>query len=320
MEAEDKFLAALHATKFCGTPEQTLIDATNDYVATKEQGSPVAQAILDSLATLPIQGASFLAIWFGAAVEGGGNPNRTGPALWETLCRWMDLLPPTVDTEADLPGLSDQQQVIADTIHLICQGLVAHLGRMPEFAQKLSSDQPLRERIRFLENYGVGFTWIDEVLARKSGSVLLLHAESRRALVCEYKNVGNCFHLFSMIQSAVGESLPGGRTPDSAIMPATKGEVPTDTGDEAWWHYGSPHSPEANIVASIFGESPVDAIPEIDGQQVIILWPMILQSRGWNSGFFGPRIDAAPPSLEVTAELTPEQAESWFARLGVEPA
>lgn len=55
--------------------------------------------------------------------------------------------------------------------------------------------------------------------------------------------------------------------------------------------------------------------PKIDGTQVMLLWPMILGSRAWDTGFFGPYLQAMPPSVSVTAELTAEQVDTWWAKL-----
>ena len=85
--------------------------------------------------------------------------------------------------------------------------------------------------------------------------------------------------------------------------------------DSAWWHYGDPNSPEPNAVASIFGEANVDSIPNIDGIQVMLLWPKIFQARSWDAGFFGPPIEASKPSFEIEEELDAASASSWFEKL-----
>ena len=65
----------------------------------------------------------------------------------------------------------------------------------------------------------------------------------------------------------------------------------------------------------VFGEAGPESIVEIDGAQVLLLWPPIMQSRGWNAGFFGPLIVAAPPAVEVIEELAAEEVQRWRERL-----
>ncbi len=48
---------------------------------------------------------------------------------------------------------------------------------------------------------------------------------------------------------------------------------------------------------------------------MLLLWPPILRSRSWEAGFFGPYLQAMPPSVAVTDELNSEQVDSWWAKL-----
>jgi len=56
-------------------------------------------------------------------------------------------------------------------------------------------------------------------------------------------------------------------------------------------------------------------IPKIEGQQVLVLWPMILGSRSWDAGFFGPHLHGTPPAVTVDAEFTDEQLQDWWSKL-----
>lgn len=319
MNPTEKFLEVLQQTQFAGEPDQELIDATNQFADNKEPGTP--EGLLNAIDTLPINGAGWLAILFGSGVEGGSDPMSTAPALWKTFCRRMEEFPPTpTNDDDDLPDLSDEQFKIADGFQFLCQGLVAHLARLPEFVSELSADSDLCDRIDFLQNYSHGFAWIGELLRRSSGTLIVLHTESRRALRVKYENISNCFHLFTLLQAAIGDSLPGGRTTDPEIAATAKGSTYVEGSDSAWWHYGNPLSTEPNMVASIFGEAPVNTIPTIDDQQVVILWPPVLKGRSWDTGFFGPPIAASQPVVTLEAELEIAEAEAWFQRVGIQAA
>lgn len=50
---------------------------------------------------------------------------------------------------------------------------------------------------------------------------------------------------------------------------------------------------------------------------MLLLWPPLLGSRSWDSGFFGPALEALPPDVIVEEELSPEACQRWFATLGL---
>ena len=312
-----EFLEVLKRTRFTGTPDQVLVEATNRYIDNCEAPN-VEPPLLDALQTLPICGASWLAILFGARVEKGQNPTITGLRLWNTFCHHMSVLPETVDLEQDPPEPTGEQAEMLKAIPSFCQGLVAHLARMPEFVQQVSQDERTMQRIEFLESYSYGFTWVNEILHRRSGKVLLLHTESRRGWMMRYKNVANCFHLFSLIQnvaSGVIPDVPSKRDPK--LVEASTGGEHYVQGDQAWWHYGTAVGRKPDLSSTIFGEMYVSLIPQIDGQQIVVLWPKILEHRGWDAGFFGPQINSSKPNSEIIHELTESESNLWFSKLGI---
>ena len=181
---------------------------------------------------------------------------------------------------------------------------------MPDFVKTISQDAGILNRIEFIESYSHGFTWVNEVLLRQSGTILLLHTDSRRGWMMDYENVTNCFHLFSLIQNVAVGVIPGAPSEREPILleSSTSGEF-CEAGDTAWWHYGDPLSNEPAVEAMIFGEMYVASIPEVDGQKVILLWPSILESRGWDAGFFGPCIESSKPTSKIASELPEDVAK-----------
>ena len=151
-----EFLEVLKKTRFTGSPDQVLVEATNRYVDGCEDPT-TEPSLLDALQKLPIFGASWLAILFGARVEKGQDPMITGPRIWDAFCHHISLLPATVDVEQDVPEPTDDQAEILKAIPSFCQGLVAHLARMPEFVQQVSMDENVMQRFEFLESYSYGF-------------------------------------------------------------------------------------------------------------------------------------------------------------------
>jgi hypothetical protein len=201
----------------------------------------------------------------------------------------------------------------------VSQSLVSHLARTPEERQRLATDNALIERLDALGAYSHGTTWVREILVRTSGSIIVLHPPSGAGLEVRYENVATCFHLFTLVQAALGTRIPGGRLPDPAIIAAATGRSNDRLHDEAWWHYGDPRSKTADLKFSIWGEALVRSIPVIDGSQIMLLWPPLLQSRSWDSAFFAPHLAVLKVAVTVERELSPEQCQAWFKALGIRP-
>ena len=132
-----------------------------------------------------------------------------------------------------------------------------------------------------------------------------------------YTIVSKCFHLFSLIQTAVGARLAGGREPNDAVAQVARGKSSDPVSDDSWWHYGNARSTKADIMTSIWGEGLVREIPAVDGAQVILAWPMILQSRTWDAGFLGPHLEAMPADAVLDGVLSQAECDTWFERLGL---
>lgn len=270
----------------------------------------------DALATLSPHGASWLSVVLASAIEQNGQAVLTTPAVVALFRSWLLQLPTIEDDEDDedaLPDPTPEESVILSAMPFLCQSLVAHLSRAPDIRGELSADMSLHERLAELEPYTYAITWVRELLCRKSGYLLLLHPPSETGFRIRFENVGNCFHLFSLIQHVLGGKLPGGKTPDPAIAAAAQGRKQVQLTDSAWWHYGNSLSPKPEMMASIWGEDSVLSIPD----QIIILWPSILESRTWDSNFFGPQLEAAPPMIELVAELSHDDCAACLQRVGI---
>jgi hypothetical protein len=220
------------------------------------------------------------------------------------------------EEEEDYPDPTPEQEELIEALQPFCQGVVAHLARMPAERQRLSEDTELLERLTTLSGYSHALGWVLEALQRMSGTLIVLHPPTGAGLKLRYENVARNFHLFSLLQVAVGTRLPGGQHPDPKIAAAARGQT-NDIHDCAWWHYGDPRSKTAELGASIWGEGLLTEIPVINGSRVMLLWPPIMQSRSWNGGFFGPHLEALPANVVVEEDLSFESAQEWLKTLGV---
>jgi hypothetical protein len=265
--------------------------------------------------------AAWIAIGFGTLVERGTPAELSGEAVLDRVIALLPLLPmPPGSEEEDPPEPTAEQTTLLALFRYLCQSAVTHLARLPALRERLGRDAALLERLQDLSGYSPGAWWVHEALTKTSGTLLLLHPSSGTGMRLRYANVSNCFHLFSLVQTAVGTSIPGGRTPDEAIARVARGKSAESVDDEAWWHYGSATSPKADLKTSIWGEGLVREIPIVAAERIMLLWPPLLQGRSWTAGFLGPHLDAMPADVTVDSTLTPEECASWIARLGISNA
>ncbi|HVJ13947.1 MAG TPA: hypothetical protein VM686_00840 [Polyangiaceae bacterium] len=279
--------------------------------ALQSAGGPAPALLLDALRTLPPLGAAWIAITLGSAVEQGSSPASSAPAVVDLMRRWLDAMPD--DDEDVLP-----RDVVA-AFPWLGQSLVTHLVRAPELRAVLARDVRLREQLLRASGATYGAAWVQELILRQSGELIVLHVESRRALVLRYENVGRVFHLFTLLQGAIGTRLPGGREPDLEQVQAAMGGERSPHNDSAWWHYQDGFTSKADFMSSLWAEWSVSDVPQLDGVTVLVLWPPILGGRHWDSSFFGPALDAAPPRVTIVRELDSAEAEAWFLRVRIAP-
>lgn len=167
------------------------------------------------------------------------------------------------------------------------------------------------------DSISIGADWILEILRQRSGELLVLHGVHAKGFRVAYENISNCFHLFTLLQAALEGRMPGSKKTSPKTMEAARGKITAqDARDDAWWHYGQGTEPKAELKSMIFGEANPDSIAQIDGEQVILLWPTVME-RGWDGGFFSPTLQATPPDVQITGELSGDELRQWRERLGL---
>jgi hypothetical protein len=306
-------------------PTDTLLQVSRAFLERANSDPEILRLASEALSTLPPAGAGWLALVLGTMVERGADAKLTAPGMLQFLRLCLSQLPvPEVrqDDEGEedefFPDPTPEQEELIEALQPICQGVVAHLARMPAERLSLAEDSAFMERLEKLEGYSHGLGWVRSALLRSSGTLIVLHPPSGTGLKLRYENVAYNFHLFSLLQAAVGTRIPDGRQPDPHVAAAARGETSDDVHDGAWWHYGDPRSKTPDLSASIWGEGVVTDIPVINGSRVMLLWPPLLRSRTWGAGFFSPYLQALPPNVVVEGELPGESARQWFAELGIE--
>ncbi len=252
-------------------------------------------------------GCGILAVWLGAGVENGIDPDDAIPRLIEALRNWMRKIPDDLSKPISAE--------LSSGLEFLGQGIVAHISRSPTRWKQYGHDEQLMQELQRVEGVSAGCNWVYELLSRTSGSLIAIDVAERRAFRVEYKNLSNCFHLFTLLQIELAPRLTYAPRISQDLMEVATGPAMHDVTDAAWWHYGDGTSSEANILASIWGELSPTTIPMINSQQIMLLWPPLLSSRQWDGNFFRPFLMAAPPSLRIVEELPAVEVDQWWETL-----
>lgn len=283
------------------------------YAGARAQPKIVARAARE-LGRLPPPGAAILANMLGTILEKGGAVERSGAAVWELYMAW---LPQIHRGFAGRKELSPRQRQLLDAFQLLSQSAVSHLSAMPQERKLAAGNKALMAQLAELQDYTPGAAWVRQMLSSRSDALLVLHLPSRHGFRLRYDNIVNCFHLFTLIQTAFGETLPGGRAPNRFITDMARCvTVAEDGNDEPWWRYETVR-PDRSGLAEISGEASVETIARIDDRQVILLSPPIEGAALWDTSFFTPQLFAMPANVMIEGTLTAGEAEEWLGRIGL---
>ncbi len=281
----------------------------------RDQVLQIRLAVADAMqAVSSASGAGLLAIWLGASVEHGVDPEPTSEPILRTLVKWCGSIT-TADDDEDLDPQPDDETLTG--CEYLGQGLVAHLARSPKQRDEFAKRAEVVNELSRVEHLAVGAMWVMELLRKCSGELIVMHAEHETGFRVEYKNLSNCFHLFTLLQGELAGNMPGSKKPSPTVIAAANGKVNAEVHDQAWWHYGSGNVPTKDLTGFVPGEASPDSIARIDGHQVLLLWSPILASRSWDSGFFAPLLQAAPPSVEIKAKLSRREIRQWREKLAL---
>ncbi len=273
----------------------------------------IAARAARELGRLPPPGAAILANMLGTIVEKGGTVERSGLAVWELYLAW---LPQIHRGFAGRKELSPRQRQLLDAFQLLSQSAVSHLSVMPEQRKLAAGDKALMAQLAELQDYTPGAAWVRQVLLSRSDALLVLHLPSRQGFRLRYENIVNSFHLFTLIQAAFGETVPGGRAPNRFIVDMARSVTVAEEGnDEPWWRYQTVQPNEPGLV-EISGEASVETIARIDGRQVILLSPPVEGTAFWDTSFFTPQLFAMPANVVLEDMLPAQEVEEWLAKIG----
>lgn len=262
-------------------------------------------------------GVGLIAIWLGAAIENEGDPKVSGKFVISSIIDWSKQVPdlPEDDEQGDDSKLPKVDSDLVRGLEMLGQSAVAHLSRDDGLLTSLRCDEEAHKVLTVAENWSPGPMWVMEIVRQRSGEMIVLHGVEKKGFNVRYENLSNCFHLFTLLQGALGNKMPGGRKAAERALAVALGDEYEKVHDQAWWHFGQGTSASPELATMVFGEATLESIEKVDGVQVLLLWPPILESRSWDGGFFSPYLAAAPPSVRIVAELDNMEIEKWRKRL-----
>jgi hypothetical protein len=299
------------------SPTGAMLTSTRAFLTGAAENPDLLGEVAASLNEIEPGAAAWIAVTCGTAVERGAPAELSGPAVFALLRSWLPKFPVVSEDAGSPPEVTMEQTALLPPFQYLCQATVTHLARLPAQRESMGQDMRLLERLAEIPAHGA--VWVREALLKSSGTLVFLHPSSRAGLRLRYTNVSNCFHLFSLLQTAIGTGIPGGCAPDATIARVARGKSTEEVNDEAWWHYGTAASNQASIAASIWGEGLVREIPLVEGERVILAWPPLLQSRSWDAGFLGPHLEAMPADAVIESPLTAAESAAWVKRLDLAP-
>lgn len=291
------------------TPSDALRAAARAFVPEALRSSDALDTVAGVLATESPSSLSWLAIVLGSAAESGAVSPLVGERLFDAFEKLAKVI---------RDGSQRAQDEAIDVMPRCAQGVVAHLARLPELRETLSRREALLDDLRATESASPAASWVRVALECTSGPLVVLHPATATGAVLRIENVANCFHLFTLVQCAIGAKIAGGREVRKVIDDCAHGRAEAATDDQAFWHYGDPRSAKPELGSSIWGEASVRSVPEIDGARVMLLWPPLVGARFWDSSFFGPFLDPMPANVVLERMLTDEESAGWMARLGLD--
>jgi hypothetical protein len=279
---------------------------------------------------MPFGGAR-LAVYCGTVAEGGADAAVTADGVVRQFRRQLALVLDAIGRAAasadrphpadlaDLPSTRPEEAEAVRALAFVAQSVVSHLARLPDLRAALAADAGLLEQLDAASAHVVGAEWVQAVLSFRDGDVLVLHPESGRGFFVGYRNLANAFHLFTLIQGLLGPELGVDLGDRADVLAMARGQSPISSGawDTAAWgfchHFADPAG-GGFIMNWVRGETSPADIPAVDGTAVLLLLPATA-SRSWHAGFFAPAVEQFPPSAEILAVLSPEEAGAWLACL-----
>jgi hypothetical protein len=297
-----------HRTEEFSGPLPDAVNALMD--ASANNGADVIKRVCEELPKIHSpHAAGMLAVWLGAMVENGHDPAMSYQAVRDAYLRWSVTIQTSDGDKAEGPDGAFY------ALENCGRSLVSHCMKDGPILDLLRANEGLMRELKRLESESMGAMWLMQLATQMSAELIVLNVEKQAGALVKYENLSNCFHLFTLLQGVLEEWLPAEKRPTKALMECARGSSSTVEHDEARWHFAQPDIPETQRESWVWGEAHPSSIRKIDGTQVLLLRPMILAGRSWDSGFFSPILHRRPPDVKLVHWLPQEEFLKWKERL-----
>ncbi len=218
--------------------------------------------------------------------------------------------------------------------NILCVSVMAFLTRDVSL-RKIMEEPEIAEQVEYLteetpESPYLKSVYYVDLMRNTCGKrkLLVLYPAKKSGFLAEANDMNNCFHLLFLLEEQIHQKLGEKygmhefRAAKSLIRLAY-GEYP----DDCWNNSYSMQFMECNYGAAghntyeqddamrlIWGEMPPEAIPEIDGRGVIILFETGI-NRSFSANFLAVPHPALKPSVEIERELTEAEYDAWVRKI-----
>jgi hypothetical protein len=309
-------------------PLTTLMQYVQELDSKAELDSVLADVAKLIGAADPFRGA-VLALNCGTLVEMGGDPHAVFPHLLAELPRHLKLAVAAREAALSPSELFDTNPDAARALNglryfLLC--VMTVICRDAAFRRALRTNDAIVDAIVKLRDGHAEADFVAQVLGYTDDlELVVLAPNEQKGFRVQLEAVATCAHLFSLLQAELiaGGHLEG-EPADPEVLAVARGEsAPTESlSDHARFHFAAWNGLTADGTlagvdfASWLGVemSPID-IPTVDGTPVVLVGPMVLGSRAWDSNFFANVHDALRSRVEVVEVLPPTQVSAWLDRI-----
>jgi len=92
-----------------------------------------------------------------------------------------------------------EQSEAVRALEFVAQSAVSHLACLPQWREQLIADDNFTRNVDVAREHHVGAHWMHGVLSLRSGEFLALFPKEGTGFRIGYKNIGNNFHLFTVL-------------------------------------------------------------------------------------------------------------------------
>jgi hypothetical protein len=300
-------------------------------VQTQDEMNDLLRRIAPTVGVPDPYKASLMAMVCGTLIEWGASPDELAGLLLACLPGFLAL----AESIAEFADDNDAHTLYSKNPHafkawnslsLMMLPTMAVLTRSAEHRQAARANADLVRGVEALRERNREANFVSMVLGFTDGmEVIVLHPGEGKGFRVVLEAVNTMAHLFTLLQCELinGGHLPGSPVEDEVLGVAT-GEVAPErlVNDHARWQFynWTGLRPDGSLGGAdmstwLFVEDEPEAIPEFEGQRVVILGPPVLGMRMWDGNFFANIHDALRSQARVVEVLTAEQVSQLQERI-----